>query len=206
MMTRWLTMAVLGLLLQGGVARADGDVDLLQVSYDSEAVGKLDDAISALEKTQGMKDSYVVQLRLGWLLYRKGSFGPAIDAYNKAVSASPKAVEARAGMLLPQMALKRWADAETTAKDLLQIDPANYLGNLRLAFTYYSLHRYADAARYYRKLRDLYPSDVEVCSGLAWSLLKMGKRGEAEKEFNAGLAMAPRHGMLKAGLQTLAAR
>ena len=100
----------------------------------------------------------------------------------------------------PQLALHRWADAEATAKEVLKVDPASYLGTLRLAFVYYNQHRYAESAVLYRKLRELYPSDTDVRSGLAWGLLKSGKKPAAAHEFEELLAINPRLATAREGL------
>ena len=55
-------------------------------------------------------------------------------------------------------------------------------------------------ATLYRKLRDLYPSDHDVRSGLGWSLLKLGRNQEAAQEFKDLLAINPSHVLAKQGL------
>lgn len=114
---------------------------------------------------------------------------------------APQAIEPRLGIMLPQLALHRWADAEMIAKEVLKVDPASYLGTLRLAFVYYNQHRYAESTVLYRKLRDLYPSDTDVRSGLAWGLLKSGKPQEAAREFQDLLLISPRLATAREGLQ-----
>jgi tetratricopeptide (TPR) repeat protein len=186
--------------LHGGLARGQDVPELMQRSYDSEAAGKLQDAVAALDQLP-QRDRFVVQLRRGWLLYRLGRHDEAVKAYEQAVELAPRAVEARVGLLLPQIALRRWADVEAGARAALKIDPGNYLANLRLAFACYNLHRYAESAALYRKLSELYPSDVEVLSGMGWSLLKMGKAPEAAGRFREVLETAPRHALAREGLK-----
>lgn len=202
---RWVVLVITVLALSAGGARlaiADADADLFQKSYDSEAVGKAQDALYALDRLPaGKRDGYVGQLRRGWLLYKLGKHAEAIDAYNRAVAQEPSAVEARVGALLPQMAIRRWADAEANARAALRIDPGNYLANLRLAFTVYSLGRYAESEPLYRKLLAMYPSDPEVRAGVGWSLLKLGKAAEAAKEFREVLQFAPRNALAIEGLK-----
>lgn len=202
---RWFVLVVIGCALSGvpsGEAGAEGGgADLFQRSYDAEAAGKLQDALGSLDVLPlPQKDGYVAQLRRGWLLHKLGRNAEAIDAYNKASAAEPRSVESRVGALLPQMAMRRWADVEATAKDALKIDPTSYLANLRLAYACYNLARYAEAQGLYRKLAEMYPSDVDVRSGLGWSLLKMGKGGDAAKEFRQILEVAPKHALAREGL------
>lgn len=202
---RWFGLVLVGCVLSGipsgEVGAQGGPADMFQRSYDAEATGKLADALASLDGLPSpQKDGYVALLRRGWLLYKLGRNAEAIDAYNKASAIEPRSVESRVGALLPQMASRRWADVETTAKDAIKIDPSNYLANLRLAYATYNLARYAEAAVLYRKLAELYPSDVDVRSGLGWALLKSGKAGDAVKEFRQVLEVAPKHALSREGL------
>lgn len=200
----WIAGAALGCaLLTTPPAWAQSEpAELFQRSYDSEATGRLPDALAALDRLPPQRQaSFVAQLRRAWLLYRLGKYAESIDAYSQAITVAPKAVEARLGILLPQMALRRWSDVETQARAALRLDSSNYLATLRLAFTLYNLRRYDESTGLYRKLSELYPSDVEVSSGLGWSLLKGGKTAEAAGVFKEILEVAPRHALAKEGLK-----
>lgn len=173
-----------------------------QRSYDSEAAGRFDHAVEALDSVPaGQKVSYVADLRRGWLLYQLGKSADAVTAYSRAIAADPGSVEARVGILAPLLALKRWADVETHAREALKRDPGNYLANLRMAFAMYNLARFAEAETTYRALLALYPSDVEVRSGLGWSQLKQKKNAAATETFNELLTIAPRHTLGQEGLR-----
>jgi tetratricopeptide (TPR) repeat protein len=181
---RWMLLVVAVSALCVGavrVASADAAADLFQKSYDSEALGKLTDALAALDRLPASRrEGYVGQLRRGWLLYRLGKHAEAIDAYNRAIALQAGAVEARVGVLLPQLSLRRWIDAEANARAVLRIDPGNYFANLRLAFTVYSLGRYGEAEPLYRKL---------------------GKAAEAAREFREVLLFAPQNALAIDGLK-----
>lgn len=202
---RWLVMVALGVGLGGMAGEAgagDSSAELFQKSYDSEAVGKVQEALGALDQLPSpRRECYVAVLRRGWLLYKLGRSGESIDAYGKAIALEPRSVEARVGALAPQMAMRRWADAEAGAREVLKLDPGNYLASLRLAFSVYSLGRYPEAAALYRKLLDSYPSDVEVRAGLGWALLKSGKAADAAGEFREVLEISPRNALSLDGLK-----
>ncbi len=201
-MKKSLLLLASALSLWTSVARADANAELIQRSYDSEAVGKLADSLSVLDQlVSPRKESYVVTLRRAWLLYRLGRFAESVDVYVRAISQAPGAVEPRLGILLPQLALRRWSDVETQARAILKLEPGNYLATLRLAYACYNLQRYAEATALYRRLKDLYPSDVDVQSGLGWSLLKQGKLPEASAEFHHILDVSPRNELAKEGLK-----
>jgi len=207
---KWLGIALLAAALGCGVvqATADGGAgDAFQRSYDSEAVGKVPDALAALEALPApQREGYVAQLRRGWLLYKLGKHAESIEAYGKAIGAEPRSIEARVGVLLPAMALRRWADVETGAREVTRLDPGNYLANLRMAFAQYNLGRYAESAATYKRLAEAYPSDVEVRAGLGWAWLKAGKAAEAAGEFRAVLDVAPRNALAGDGLKAAGGR
>ncbi len=203
---RWIVMWVGALSLSlalSGEAGAEGDAaELFQRSYDTEAEGKTQEALAAMERLPSpQRDQYVALYRRGWLLYKLGRNAESIDAYTKASLAEPRAVESRVAVLLPQMALRRWGDVEVWAKDALRVDPQSYLASLRLAFALYNLGRYAESAPIYQRLADAYPSDVEVRSGLGWALFKLGKLGDAAKAFRQVVDVAPKHALAREGLK-----
>lgn len=206
----WTGIAVVAAALGCGVAQAEADggaADQFQRSYDSEAVGKVADAVAALDSLPSpQRDGYVAQLRRGWLLYKLGKHAEAVDAYGRAIALSPRSVEARVGALLPLMALRRWADVESQAREVTRLDPGNYLANLRLAFAVYNLGRYAESAAAYRQILVGYPSDVDARSGLGWALLRSGKAAEAAAEFRAVLEVAPKNALSLSGLSACGGR
>lgn len=206
MRVMFTVLAIIGLSIlveKSVVADASSDgAELFQQSYDREAAGKLQEALQLLDKLPpARKDSYIASVRRAWLLYRLGRHGESIEAYQHAIVAAPQSIEARSGLLLPQQALRRWGDAETTARALLESDPQNFLGTLRLAFSLYNLGRFSEAAGLYAKLKDRYPSDADVRSGLGWSLLKQGKSADAVREFRELLQVQPKHPLGKQGLE-----
>ena len=175
--------------------------DAYQASNDLEAAGKYREAADALASLPpGAKETYVYHLRRAWLLYLAADHRASIAAYRDAIDAAPQAVEPRLGLMLPQTALSLWLDTVSTAEGALAIDPNNYLVLSRKAYAQYMLGRYAEAADAYRAVLALYPSDVEMRSGLGWSLLKAG-RGDAAAEFRQVLDLAPEYVTAKTGLE-----
>ena len=70
----WISLAMVAVSLGSGLALADGGAgDQFQRSYDAEAAGKAQDALTALDSLPApQRDGYVAQLRRGWLLYKLG--------------------------------------------------------------------------------------------------------------------------------------
>jgi tetratricopeptide (TPR) repeat protein len=172
-----------------------------QASYDHEMAGRFADAIRDLSDLPAEEqESYLGRLRRGWLLYRAGRHGESVTAYRQAIAIEKGSVEARVGGLLPLIALKQWGDVEQGARAAIDLDPANYLAGIRLAFAVYNRGRYPEAEALYRRLLGRYPSDADARAGLGWALLKQGKQGEARQAFLAASRTAPRSPTVVEGL------
>lgn len=192
---------IVGVAQPSSAAAAGKDAAAYQRSYEREAAGQYRAALKALGPVQGKGKSYFYQLRLGWLRYRAGDHRPAVEAYRKAASLSPRAVEPWLGITLPQLALRLWKDAEQSARKALRLDANNFLANSRLAWATYNLGRYSEAERLYGKVLRLYPADLQMRAGLGWSLLKQGKKAAAVKAFAAVLAVSPKNASAAEGLR-----
>jgi len=199
-MTAAAMVAVILLFASRGGAE-DPQADLYQKSVDLEAVGKYQDALDALEKISGVRSgTYMYHLRRGWLLYLKGSYADSITAYEAAAKKEPGSIEALLGIMLPQLAARRWLDAEKTGKKVLETDSQNYLANSRLAYAYYNLGLWKQAEEHYRKVLSRYPGDIDMRSGFGWSLFKQGKHEQAKDEFRRILEVAPKHAAALEGI------
>lgn len=167
-------------------------VRVFQDSYREEAAGHMTPALNVLSALpERDRDSYLALLRRAWLLYRDGRHPASVAAYAAALAKEPASIEARLGQLLPRMALKQWPEVEAGAKAVLEVDPASYLGGLRLAWAVYNQGRFPEAERLYRRTLSRYPSDPDLRAGVAWSLLRAGKRAEARQMFVEALSAAP---------------
>ncbi len=178
-----------------------------QRSYDAEATGKNDAALAALDTLPaGQREGYVAELRRGWLLYRAGRHAESVTSYNKAIAASPAATEAKVGKLAPLLALRRWADAEATARDVLRKDPGNYTATLRLAFALWNQAKLAESEATYRALVQAYPADVDARAGLGWALVKLNRTRDAAQVFGEILEIAPQNALAQDGLRATMAK
>jgi tetratricopeptide (TPR) repeat protein len=183
------------------------DPGYFQESYDQEVIGHNQEALAALDKISPERNgSYVALLRRGWLQYRLGKNGPAVEAYAKAIAIAPKAVEPQLGILLPLIADKQWPMVEKHARVVLKLDPESYLGTLRLAFALYSQNKLVEAQSLYQKLVEAYPSDTEARSGLGWTLLKLHNTKEAATVFRALLDFSPKNVLAQQGLAAMAGK
>lgn len=185
------------------VAAAQADMGrAFQESQAQEAAGHYVNALAKMARLtpRSAPATYMVHLRRGWLLYKLGKHGAAIDAYQRAIAAEPGSVEARLGATLPMMALRRWADAERVLQRALAAAPGNYTAQSRLAYVRYQAGRFKAAGKAYAAVLKAFPGDVEMRAGLGWSLLKQGQLAPARAEFERVLLVAPDHVSAKAGL------
>ena len=193
------------LVLSPGAAKGESNISsIYQRSYDLEATGKASEALERLKKMDRReRGSYTYILRLAWLQHLTGKYGAAIKTYNRAIALKPRALEPWLGLLLPQIASRRWKDAEKSARKVLRLDPRSFLGNSRLAWIRYNRGLYAESARLYERVLGSYPSSVEMQTGLAWALLKQGKKARAEEIFSAVLRVSPRNALARSGMNAM---
>ncbi len=203
--SEWIALFVaISLLLPITTLRATEDPQstLFQNSVEQESKGAFTEALASLDAINGPRAAtYMVRLRRGWLLYMLGRWDASIAAYSQAVKTEPNSIEARLGMMLPQLAARKWADAIVTGDEVLKKDPANYLANSRVAYASYNLGKWSEAETHYRTVLDLYPGDVDMRSGYAWSLLKQARYAEAKAQFLRILEVSPRHPASNDGLK-----
>jgi tetratricopeptide (TPR) repeat protein len=175
--------------------------DLYRRSYALEARSDIAGALSAMDEiaSAGATD-YMFYLRKGWLQYLAAQYAQSAAAYGHAVELEPKAIEPRLGLMLPLMALRRWADAERAGTQVLAAAPGDFTAQSRIAFIAYSQGRFPEAEAWYRKALAGFPSNVEMRAGLGWSLLKQGRKSDARAEFERIVAVAPDHASAKEGL------
>ena len=177
-----------------------------QRSYSYEAAGNIESALREMDKVSDRDREYVYWLRIGWLQYLAGRHEEAITSYTKAARLERSSIEAKLGMLLPQMTLGKWREAEKTVKEVLKKDRYNLLASQRFAYILYNMGRYAEAEDRYRAVLNLYPADLEMQSGVGWSLLMQGKKEKAAAVFQEILVISPYHAAAKSGLKQAQAR
>jgi tetratricopeptide (TPR) repeat protein len=196
---------VLGVGPRAAVAQSEAEVSALyQRSYDREALGDYGSALDALTAMpRAEQGGFIHQLRRGWLLYLLGRYEESIAAYEAAVRTAPEALEAKLGLMLPQMAVRRWQDAERTGREVLEVDALSFLARRRVALALYNLGRYAEAEALYREVLVQYPSDVEVLSGVAWSRYQQGDVEEARRLFREVLHYSQNNASAIEGLRAV---
>lgn len=207
MSRRLLTGFVLSLSLASVAPAARATPETWRQSYALEARGNARGALEALDTLpEPERRGYLYALRRGWLLYSLGRHADAVTAYRAAAGAAPDAVEPVLGELLPLMALRRWQDAETRAREVLRVDGANYLANRRLALVLYHLGRFAQSEQLYRQVLARYPGDLEMLTGIGWCQLRQNRRADAATTFRGVLAVSADDASARAGLAAATAQ
>ena len=157
-------------------------------SYESEA--NYTDAAGELNKIYD-EASYEINLRLGYLLYKSGSYLESMKYYQKAIDLQPYAIEPRFGYVYPASAAGNWAQVEEQYKKILTVDPMNTTANYWLGMIYYNREEYEPALKCFEKVANLYPFDYDATIMFAWTNFKMQNLREAKLLFQKALLISP---------------
>ncbi len=166
--------------------------DAFALSYKYEKSAEYSKAIDPLKQLYDEnKESYEVNLRLGWLYYMSGQFTTACTYYQKAMLLMPMSIEAKLGFVNPAAALGNWEQVKTQYIDILKIDENNYTANYRLGLILYGKQKYTEAFKYFEKIFNMYPFDYDAMLMYAWSNYRLQKPREAKVLFNKVLMNKP---------------
>ncbi len=152
-----------------------------QSAYRLEKQIKYDDAIKALK---AVANSYTLDMRLGWLYYLNRDYISSQTHYQNAIKNSPNSLEAKLGCLLTLLAEKRYAEAETTARQVMHVDSNNYYANLRLSYALRYQLKFEQADEIASHMSNLYPTDAYFLSELALAKIGLKQQAAAKKIFN----------------------
>lgn len=159
-------------------------------SYKAEAEGDYSRATDAIRKIFN-KDSYEINLRLGWLTYKSGLYEEAENYYRRAIQIMPYGIEARFGIVYPLAASGKWDQVTFFYEEILKIDPQNSVANYRFGMVNYSRGNFASAEKHFSKVVNLYPFDYDGLHMLGWTKFKMGKTQDAKALFQKALLYKP---------------
>jgi len=171
-------------------------------SFESEKSGNYVAAINTM-KTIYTADSYIVNIRLGWLYYLAKQYSESIKYYEKSISLKPYAIEARFGCVKPLSAVENWDKVKTHYVEILKIDPQNTIANYWLGVIYYNRKDFVNATKLFEKVVNLYPLDYDSVIMLAWSKLNSGKSTDAKVLFNQALILRPDDSSALSGLKLI---
>ncbi|MCK5821986.1 MAG: tetratricopeptide repeat protein [Bacteroidales bacterium] len=172
------------------------------VSYKAESDGDYTKAADALKKVFD-KDSYEVNLRLGWLSYKAGLLDDSESYYRRATQLMPYGIEARFGLVYPLSSMGQWDQLIKVYEEILDIDPNNSMANYRFGLVYYGREEYTLAEKYFAKVVNLFPFDYDGLHLLAWTKLRLGKTQDAKALFNKTLLNRPNDASSLEGLSLI---
>lgn len=171
-------------------------------SYALEQSGEFRKAASLLRAVY-QEDSYEFNLRLGWLNYQAGLFDESEIYYRKALTILPYSEEAKFGLVLPLAARGEWNEVIMIYSQILANNPGNTSALYRLGYIFYERKDWAQAARNFQKVIDLYPFGYDGLLMMAWTNLQLGKTREARVLFNKVLLWSPGDSSALEGLRLL---
>jgi len=171
-------------------------------SFESEKSGNYVAAINTM-KTIYKADSYIINIRLGWLYYLAKQYTESIKYYEKSISLKPYAIEARFGCVKPLSAVENWDKVKANYVEILKIDPQNTLANYWLGVIYYNRKDFVSATKLFEKVVNLYPLDYDSVIMLAWSKLSTGKAADAKVLFTHALILRPNDSSALDGLKRI---
>ncbi len=171
-------------------------------SYESETAGNYTTAINDLKAIYS-KDSYIINVRMGWLSYLAKQYTESIKYYDIAIALKPYAIEARFGCVKPLSAIESWEKVKAHYQQILKIDPQNTVANYWLGVIYYNRKDYNNAANLFGKNFNLYPLDYESVIMLAWTKLNLNKPTDAKVLFNQALILRPNDSSALSGLKMI---
>jgi len=171
-------------------------------SYYSESYLKYDEAINVVKSVYNA-DSYVINLRLGWLHYANGDLIESKRYYEKAIELEPKSIEARLGYAYPIDALTDVEGLKTNYESILKIDPLHTLTNYRLALIYYNKKDFAKAKKYLDTVLSLYPFDYDSLILIAAINVGLGNIEAAKTNYRLALLYNPENAIITEELNKL---
>jgi len=200
---RILFTALLTILAGSAMAQNTAETQATFVkSFEAEKSGNYTASINTM-KTIYKSDSYLINIRLGWLYYLAKQYAESIKYYEKSIALKPYAIEARFGCVKPLSAIESWDKVKANYVEILKIDPQNTIANYWLGVIYYNRKDYVSATKLFEKVVNLYPLDYDSVIMLAWSKLNTGKSADAKVLFTHALILRPNDSSALDGLKRI---
>jgi len=188
------TFVATAAMLFGFVQSAEHDTKVrqaLQQSATLETSKDYDKAIAALLPASAQNpNDYTLNVRLGWLFYLNKKYEDSERSYQTAIQAAPKSVEAKLGYCLVLIADAKYQMAEPVARQIVDVDPSNYYGNIRLAVALRLEGKTTEAKEVVDRNLARYPSDSYFNSEAASLGSTNGLAGANDPEVTTAIADA----------------
>jgi len=195
MKTRNLALrAMLALAVMLIAAAAGAQPDPWSESYRLEYIGKYADAQGLIEPfaTRQPVNEFAI-MRTAWLLHLQGKYAEAEKRYQRAVEVNPRSIEAKLGIMLPQMALYRWNDALQTGRKVLADSPWNYTAHVRIMISEEALSRWEELSKHAAEVSARYPADATLLVYWARAEAALKRTRKAKELYAQVLERVPGH-------------
>lgn len=159
-------------------------------SYEYEYAGNYKNAIAVLKDIYD-KESYEINLRLGWLYFNSSLFQQASEYYDKCIASKPLSIEAKFGKIKVLTAMGYWDKAIKQYNEIFRVDPSNSKAHYKLGLIYYNRKDFRNALKHFEKVVNLYPFDHDGLLMSAWTNLQLQKFKEAKVLFEKVLMNTP---------------
>ncbi|MDT3737726.1 MAG: hypothetical protein ROZ00_15970 [Denitratisoma sp.] len=163
-------------------------------SYKLEYLGKHAEALELIEpiaKRQPVNEFAI--MRSAWLLHLQGRYAEAEKRYLRAAEINPRSLEARLGVMLPQMALYRWNDAIQSGRKVLAESPWNYTAHLRIMICEEALSRWEDLSKHAAEVSARYPTDATLLVYWARAEAALKRTRKARELYGMVMERVPGH-------------
>jgi tetratricopeptide (TPR) repeat protein len=130
-------------------------------------------------------------MRLAWLAHLEGKHEVAESGYREILERKPNSIEARLGLMLPLMALKRWDDAIAQGQMVLTQSAWDYVAHTRLLACEEALGQWEQVELHAQALSEAFPSDAKAFVYLARARHNKGDAEAAKEAYLQVLERAP---------------
>jgi tetratricopeptide (TPR) repeat protein len=194
MVTRLIAWIAAALAAALPVTAAFAQADPWSESYRLEYIGKNVEAQALIEPiaTRQPVNEFAI-MRTAWLLHLQGKYAEAEKRYLRAAEVNPRSLEARLGVMLPQMALYRWNDAILAGRKVLAESPWNYTAHARIMICEEALSRWEDLSKHAAEVSARYPSDATVLVYWARAEAALKRTRKARELYAQVLERVPGH-------------
>ncbi len=183
------------------VSKTNSTIDAFYKSYELSEKSDFKGAIQVLKNSYD-KESYPINLRLGWLNYSAGMQLEAVNYYKIAVDLMPNSVEAKLGAVYPAAAMGNKTEVKKYYEAVLKLDSQNTYTHYNLGMMDYTKKDYQAALVHFQKIVTLYPSNTDGLLMLGWTNLQLLNPTEATQLFNKVLCFYPNNASALLGLKS----
>lgn len=186
------SLLVLGTLLLAPPSTAQQDP--WAESYRLEYIGKYAEAQALIEPLAARQpiNEFAI-MRSAWLLHLQGKYAEAEKRYLRAVEVNPRSLEAKLGLMLPQMALYRWNDVIQSGRKVLSESQWNYTAHVRIMIGEEALSRWEDLSKHAAEVSARYPTDATILVYWARAEAALKRTRKARELYAQVLERVPGH-------------